>query len=74
MLPIADMRSFVDFTGGVTGLACGDSNGYIASISLDRYLRVHDIQSRNLIGKASLSMKGCFARTFTFIVALNRLT
>ncbi|XP_011881315.1 PREDICTED: WD repeat-containing protein 74 [Vollenhovia emeryi] len=40
------LNTYKDFTGGVTGVACSPIRPYIVSVSLDKYLRIHDIDAK----------------------------
>lgn len=43
------LNTYKGFTGGVTGVTCSTTNPYVASVSLDRHLRVHDINTKKLL-------------------------
>ncbi|KAJ8936547.1 hypothetical protein NQ314_012287 [Rhamnusium bicolor] len=45
------LRTFMSFTGSVTGIACDPSEPYVASISLDRHLRIHNLETKELLHK-----------------------
>lgn len=51
------LNTYKGFAGGVTGVACSMSNPYIASVSLDRYLRIHHIDTKELLKKIYLTSK-----------------
>ncbi|KAH0953305.1 hypothetical protein HN011_002566 [Eciton burchellii] len=51
------LNTYKGFTGGVTGVACSASNPYVASVSLDRYLRIHHIDTKELLKKVYLTSK-----------------
>lgn len=47
------LNTYKGFTGGVTGVSCSTINPYIASVSLDRYLRIHNIDTKKLLKSVS---------------------
>lgn len=48
------IRTYKSFTGGVTGLVCDISSPVVISTSLDRFLRIHDLDNKNLLYKKYL--------------------
>lgn len=50
------LNTYKGFTGGVTGVACS-IKPYVASVSLDRYLRIHDIDTKKLLKSIYLTSK-----------------
>lgn len=51
------LNTYKGFAGGVTGIACSMNNPYVASVSLDRYLRIHNIDTKELVKKIYLTSK-----------------
>lgn len=45
------LNTYRGFAGGITGIACSTSEPYIVSVSLDRYLRIHHIHTKELLKK-----------------------
>ncbi|KAK4883836.1 hypothetical protein RN001_000107 [Aquatica leii] len=45
------IRTYKSFTGGVTSLVCDESSPVVISTSLDRYLRIHDLETKDLLYK-----------------------
>ncbi|XP_060516093.1 WD repeat-containing protein 74 isoform X2 [Cylas formicarius] len=45
------LKTFTNYTGSVTSIICDPVEPYIASTSLDRYLRVHNIDTKELVYK-----------------------
>lgn len=43
------LNTYKGFTGGVTGVACSKTNPYVASVSLDRYLRIHNVDTKEVL-------------------------
>ena len=43
------LKTYKGFTGAVTGITCSTSNPYIASVSLDRHLRIHHMDTKALL-------------------------
>nr|CAH7721479.1 unnamed protein product [Callosobruchus chinensis] len=54
-LQLLDMKSgkcvktFTSFTGSVTNIVCDPLEPYVCTTSLDRYLRVHNLESKQLV-------------------------
>ncbi|RLU16853.1 hypothetical protein DMN91_010921 [Ooceraea biroi] len=51
------LNTYKGFAGGVTGVACSMSNPYVASVSLDRYLRIHHVDTKEVLKKIYLTSK-----------------
>lgn len=51
------LNTYKGFAGGITGIACSVTNPYIASVSLDRYLRIHHIDTKELVKNIYLTSK-----------------
>ncbi|KAL6261201.1 hypothetical protein P5V15_008726 [Pogonomyrmex californicus] len=51
------LNTYKGFAGGVTGIACSTSDPYVASVSLDRYLRIHHIDTKKLLKKIYLTSR-----------------
>lgn len=51
------LNTYKGFTGSVTGIAC--SNPYIASVSLDRHLRIHDMYTKAILKKVISAFSLC---------------
>lgn len=49
------LNTYKGFTGAVTEIACSMSSPYIASVSLDRYLRIHHMDTKTLLKKIYLT-------------------
>ncbi|XP_074039706.1 WD repeat domain 74 lethal (2) k09848 [Leptinotarsa decemlineata] len=45
------VKTFTSFTGSVTSIACDPVEPYVATTSLDRYLRIHNLDNKELIHK-----------------------
>lgn len=45
------LNTYKGFAGGVTDVACSMSKPYVASVSLDRYLRIHHLETKELVKK-----------------------
>ena len=56
------VRTFTTFTGSVTSIACDPQEPLVATTSLDRYLRVHHLETKELVYKVLCS--------FVFVVSL----
>lgn len=50
------LNTYKGFTGGVTGVICSTTNPYIASVSLDRYLRIHNIDTKEILKSVSFDL------------------
>ncbi|XP_053975537.1 WD repeat-containing protein 74 isoform X1 [Hylaeus volcanicus] len=55
--PAKVLNTYKGFAGGITGLACSTSEPYVVSVSLDRYLRIHHIDTKQLLKKVYLTSK-----------------
>lgn len=55
--PSAILNTYKGFAGGVTGIACSTNNPFVASVSLDRYLRIHHIDTKELLKKIYLTSR-----------------
>ncbi|CAL1679409.1 unnamed protein product [Lasius platythorax] len=51
------LNTYKGFAGGVTGIACSMDNPYVASVSLDRHLRIHHIDTKELLKKIYLTSR-----------------
>ncbi|KYN00734.1 PREDICTED: WD repeat-containing protein 74 [Cyphomyrmex costatus] len=51
------LNTYKGFIGGVTGVACSKTNPYVASVSLDRYLRIHHIHTKECLKSIYLTLK-----------------
>ncbi|XP_066598507.1 WD repeat-containing protein 74 [Prorops nasuta] len=51
------LNTYKGFTGSVTGIACSQTQPYILSTSLDRFLRVHHLETKALIKKVYLTSR-----------------
>lgn len=51
------LNTYKGFVGGVTGVACSASNPYVASVSLDRFLRIHHMDTKELLKKVISSFR-----------------
>ncbi|XP_012230167.2 WD repeat-containing protein 74-like [Linepithema humile] len=49
------LKTYKGFTGAVTGITCSTSNPYIASVSLDRHLRIHHMDTKALLKQIYLT-------------------
>lgn len=47
------LNTYKDFVGSITAVACAKSNPYIVSVGLDRYLRVHHLDTKQLLKKVT---------------------
>lgn len=55
------VRTFKSFTGAVTAVACDPASPVIASASLDRYLRIHNLDTKELLYKVPRNFSSnCF--------------
>lgn len=55
--PAKLLNTYKGFAGAVTGIACSTTKPYIVSVSLDRYLRVHNMHTKELLKKIYLTSK-----------------
>ncbi|XP_076624688.1 WD repeat domain 74 lethal (2) k09848 isoform X1 [Colletes latitarsis] len=55
--PAKVLNTYKGFAGGVTGIACSTSKPYVVSTSLDRYLRIHHIDTKKLLKQIYLTSK-----------------
>ncbi|KAK1128298.1 hypothetical protein K0M31_002767 [Melipona bicolor] len=55
--PAKILNTYKGFVGGVTGIACSRNEPYVVSVSLDRYLRIHHIDTKELLKKMYLTSK-----------------
>ncbi|XP_020280603.1 WD repeat-containing protein 74 [Pseudomyrmex gracilis] len=51
------LNTYKGFAGGVTGVACNMNKPYIGSVSLDRHLRIHHIETKKLLKKIYVKSK-----------------
>ncbi|CAG9762083.1 unnamed protein product [Ceutorhynchus assimilis] len=47
--PAKVLKTYTSFTGSVSSIVCNEP--FVASVSLDRYLRVHNMQTKELVSK-----------------------
>lgn len=52
--PGKSARTFTNFTGSVTSIDCDCSTSVVAATSLDRFLRVFDLDTKDLLHKVNL--------------------
>lgn len=45
------LKTYTTFTGSVTSIVCDPVEPYVASVSLDRHLRVHHLETKKLVYK-----------------------
>lgn len=45
------LNTYKDFVGSVSAISCTKNNPYIISVGLDRYLRVHHLNTKQLLQK-----------------------
>ncbi|KZC10124.1 PREDICTED: WD repeat-containing protein 74 [Dufourea novaeangliae] len=55
--PAKVLNTYKGFVGGVTGIACSKIEPYIASVGLDRYVRIHHMDTKMLLKKIYLTSK-----------------
>ncbi|XP_076296008.1 WD repeat domain 74 lethal (2) k09848 [Lasioglossum baleicum] len=55
--PAKVLNTYKSFAGAVTGITCSTTEPYIVSVSLDRYLRIHNIYTKELLKKIYLTSK-----------------
>ncbi|KAJ8924079.1 hypothetical protein NQ315_006860 [Exocentrus adspersus] len=48
------LRTFTSFTGSITSIACDPVEPYVVSTSLDRHLRIHNLETKELLHKVYL--------------------
>ncbi|CAD6240443.1 GSCOCG00008790001-RA-CDS [Cotesia congregata] len=51
------LNTYKGFVGGITAISCPKNNPYIVSVGLDRYLRVHNINTKELLQKVYLTSR-----------------
>ncbi|XP_008557103.2 WD repeat-containing protein 74 [Microplitis demolitor] len=51
------LNTYKGFVGGITAISCPTNNPYIVSVGLDRYLRVHDLNTKELLQKVYLTSR-----------------
>lgn len=49
------LNTYKGFAGGITDLACSQSEPLIASVGLDRHLRIHHLETKKLLQKVSIN-------------------
>lgn len=52
--PAKILNTYKGFVGGITGLACSKNEPYVVSVSLDRFLRIHHIDTKELLKKVKV--------------------
>lgn len=45
------LNTYKDFVGSITSVACSKSKPYIVSVGLDRFLRIHHLDTKALLKK-----------------------
>nr|XP_012148372.1 PREDICTED: WD repeat-containing protein 74 isoform X2 [Megachile rotundata] len=55
--PAKALNTYKGFVGSVTGIACSTNEPYVVSVSLDRYLRIHHIDTKKLLKKVYLTSR-----------------
>ncbi|CAK9810269.1 WD repeat-containing protein 74 [Anthophora quadrimaculata] len=55
--PAKVLNTYKDFAGSVTGISCSNNGPFVVSVSLDRHLRVHHIDTKLLLKKVYLTSK-----------------
>lgn len=60
--PAKVLNTYKGFVGGVTGIACSTVEPYIISVSLDRYLRIHHINTKQLLKKVQFIFINLFLK------------
>ncbi|KAJ8963481.1 hypothetical protein NQ318_018964 [Aromia moschata] len=50
------LKTFTTFMGSVTGIYCDPSEPYVATTSLDRFLRIHNLETKELLLKAYMKL------------------
>lgn len=51
------LNTYKDFAGSITSIACTKNQPYIVSVGLDRHLRVHHIDTKQLLHKTYLTSR-----------------
>ncbi|XP_074097086.1 WD repeat domain 74 lethal (2) k09848 isoform X2 [Cotesia typhae] len=51
------LNTYKGFVGGITAISCPKNNPYIVSVGLDRYLRIHNINTKELLQKVYLTSR-----------------
>ncbi|XP_076748602.1 WD repeat domain 74 lethal (2) k09848 isoform X1 [Xylocopa sonorina] len=68
------LNTYKGFVGGVTAIACSKSEPYVVSISLDRHLRIHHIDTKELLKKVYLTSKmTCMLLRSEFSLPVNKV-
>lgn len=55
--PAKILNTYKGFVGGVTGIACSTVDPYVVSVSLDRHLRIHHIDTKQLLKNVKLNIR-----------------
>lgn len=55
--PAKVLNTYKGFEGAVTGIACSTIEPYIVSVSLDRKLRIHHMNTKELLKKVESNMR-----------------
>lgn len=45
------LKTFTSFTGSVTSIVCDPMEPFVTSASLDRFIRVHNLETKELVHK-----------------------
>lgn len=53
--PGSCVKTFKTFTGSVTSIACDPVEPLVISTSLDRFLRIHNVETKELLHKVNIS-------------------
>lgn len=71
-MPGKCLKTFTTFTGSVTSIACDPTEPIVASTSLDRYLRIHNLDTKELLYKVKKTVEA-FSRKILHISFLGIL-
>ncbi|CAK9825313.1 WD repeat-containing protein 74 [Anthophora retusa] len=73
--PAKVLNTYKDFVGSVTGISCSNNGPFVVSVSLDRHLRVHHIDTKLLLKKVYLTsrMSCMLLRSGFSFVAANEI-
>lgn len=52
--PAKVLNTYKGFVGSITGIACCKNEPYVVSVSLDRFLRIHHIDTKQLLKKVKV--------------------
>lgn len=51
------LKTYTTFTGCVTDIVCDPLEPYVASVSLDKHLRVHKTDTKELVSKVCINQR-----------------